>query len=48
LAQRVESGRCSAGVPRIRMRKFHQQTPRIQPARRALRESGWMSGGLKQ
>jgi hypothetical protein len=47
LAQSVESERCSAGVPQIRMRKFHQQTPRIQTSRRALRESGRLSSGLK-
>jgi hypothetical protein len=47
LAERAEIRRCSAGVPQIRMRKFHQQTPRIQPSRRALRNSGRLSGGLK-
>jgi hypothetical protein len=47
LAQGAKIRRCSAGVPQIRMRKFHQQTPRIQPSMCALRESGRLSSGLK-
>ncbi len=37
LAQRAKIPRCSAGVPGIRMRNFHQQTPWTRLSRQVLR-----------
>ena len=46
-AQLADLENASAGVPGNRMKTFHQQTPRIQPSRRALPDSVRLSGGFK-
>ena len=50
LARSVEFRRCAAGVPRIRrkpIKNFYQQTPRIRPPGRAVRDTDRLSSGLK-